>query len=163
MAEDITFWSARIDGTLAGCGALKLISPGHGEIKSMHIAGPWRGMGIGAKILAHIIDGARGRSLTRLSLETGSMAAFEPARRLYARHGFTICPPFAGYRDDPNSVYMTLHLAAGKSAPQTEGSHQNGADRQCDQAERGDAGQPQRGKPAKPSKDLALLIRRSHQ
>ena len=66
--------------------------------------------GVGARILEHLIDEGRRRAYRRLSLETGSMEAFAPARRLYARFGFEECPPFAGYRPDPHSVFMTLAL-----------------------------------------------------
>jgi putative acetyltransferase len=107
---DITFWSMWSKGELVGCGALKEIEPTHGEIKSMRTAKDFRGKGAGKAMLRHILDEARSRSYTRLSLETGSMAAFEPARRLYRSHGFTDCPPFADYSDDPNSVFMTIEL-----------------------------------------------------
>jgi putative acetyltransferase len=95
-----------------GCGALKTLDATHGEIKSMHTAAVSRGKGIGARMLTHIIDDARRRGLTRLSLETGSMAAFAPARGLYERFGFIYCAPFADYVPDPNSVFMTRELAA---------------------------------------------------
>jgi putative acetyltransferase len=45
-----------------------------------------------------------------VSLETGSMEFFRPARALYASFGFAPCPPFADYREDPNSVFMTKEL-----------------------------------------------------
>ena len=107
---DITFWSMWSEGKLVGCGALKELDKGHGEIKSMRTAREFRGMGAGKAMLRHILDEARRRSYTRLSLETGSMAAFEPARRLYRSHGFTDCAPFADYTDDPNSTFMTIQL-----------------------------------------------------
>ena len=95
---------------LLGCGALKEIDPHHGEIKSMRTAETHLRRGVGTRILEHLIEEARRRSYRRLSLETGSMAAFEPARRLYARFGFEPCGPFADYRVDPNSIYMTMTL-----------------------------------------------------
>jgi putative acetyltransferase len=107
---EITFWSVWSDGTLVGCGALKELSLDHGEIKSMHTALAHRGKGVAAHLLAHILNVAKARSYQRVSLETGSMAAFAPARALYTRFGFETCAPFAEYRDDPNSVYMTLDL-----------------------------------------------------
>ena len=107
---EITFWSVRSGGTLVGCGALKELDRWHGEIKSMRTARPFRGKGVGKFVLRHIIGEARKRGLKRLSLETGSMAAFAPARRLYESHGFDYCEPFADYRSDPNSVFMTLKL-----------------------------------------------------
>ena len=110
----VTFWTAWCDDVLLGCGALKEIDPRHGEVKSMHSAQAHRGKGVAAKILIHILGVARERDYHRLSLETGSMAAFASARGLYARHGFELCEPFAGYREDPNSVFMTLDLTASR-------------------------------------------------
>ena len=107
---EVTFWCAWDGPDLLGCGALKVLDPGHGEIKSMHTSAAHRGRGVGAKILTHIIDTARARGYRRLSLETGSMSAFAPARALYERFGFEYCAPFADYREDPNSVFMTLEL-----------------------------------------------------
>ena len=95
---------------MLGCGALKEIDTRHGEIKSMRTAEAHLRRGVGTRILEHLIEVARHRSYRRLSLETGSMAAFEPARKLYFRLGFEICGPFAEYRVDPNSVYMTKTL-----------------------------------------------------
>ena len=107
---DVTFWCAWDGPAPLGCGALKELDPRHGEIKSMHTSAVQRGRGVAAKILTHIIDAARARGYRRLSLETGSMAAFAPARALYERFGFAYCAPFADYRDDPNSVFMTRDL-----------------------------------------------------
>ncbi len=106
----ITFWTAWDGGTLVGCGALKELDPAHGEVKSMHTAVEARGSGVGAAILRHIVEEARQRGYRRLSLETGSQDAFGPARRLYERHGFTYCAPFAEYVEDPASVFMTSEL-----------------------------------------------------
>ena len=107
----VTFWSAWEGPNLIGCGALKEIDPAHGEIKSMHTAARHRGRGVGVAILKHIVAEARARGYRRLSLETGSMAAFAPARALYTGFGFTECPPFDTYKPDPNSVFMALDLA----------------------------------------------------
>jgi putative acetyltransferase len=107
---EITFWSAWAGDELLGCGALKELSPTHGEIKSMRTASEHRRKGVARAMLVHIIDEARRRSYARLSLETGSMPAFVPAQRLYANFGFTRCPPFADYAEDPNSVFMTRAL-----------------------------------------------------
>jgi putative acetyltransferase len=111
-APDITFWTAWEGPVLLGCGALKEIDLRHGEIKSMHTAEPYRGQGVGTRLLAHMIDESLRRGYHRLSLETGSMEAFAAARGLYCRLGFAYCEPFAGYRSDPNSVFMTLDLTA---------------------------------------------------
>jgi putative acetyltransferase len=107
---EITFWTAWSDGNLLGCGALKELDPGHGEIKSMRTADAHRRRGVARRLLAHILDEARRRAYARVSLETGSMAGFAPARELYAKFGFGCCGPFAGYREDPNSVFMTRSL-----------------------------------------------------
>jgi putative acetyltransferase len=109
-APDVTFWSGWRDGMLLGCAALKQLDDAHGEVKSMRTATTHRRSGIGAAMLCHVVGEARRRDYRRLSLETGSMDGFAPARRLYARAGFAHCPPFADYTDDPNSVYMTLFL-----------------------------------------------------
>ena len=107
---DITFWSAWRGDDLLGCGALKAHDAAHGEIKSMRTVTTQRRSGIGRAMLAHIVAEARRRGYRRLSLETGSMAGFAPARRLYASTGFVECAPFADYADDPNRVFMTLAL-----------------------------------------------------
>ena len=109
-APGITFWSARRDGALLGCAALKELDPRHGEVKSMRTVTAHLRRGVAARLLAHVLDEARRRRYARLSLETGSMAAFAPARSLYERSGFRYCGPFAGYREDPHSVFMTLEL-----------------------------------------------------
>lgn len=108
---EITFWSVW-DGTeLMGCGAIKELDPRHGEIKSMRTASAHLRKGVAAALMRHILDEARRRSYQRLSLETGSMAAFAPAHRLYASFGFEECAPFADYVEDPYSIFMTKALA----------------------------------------------------
>jgi len=107
---EISFWSAWDGPSLLGCGALKALSPAHGEVKSMRTPDALRRRGAGRAILAHIIAVARSRGYQRLSLETGSMAAFEPAHRLYQSAGFTDCGPFGDYIEDPHSRFMTLRL-----------------------------------------------------
>lgn len=107
---EITFWTAWSEGALVGCGALKELDPAHGEVKSMRTASAHRRKGVGRAMLEHIIAEARARSYARLSLETGSMAAFLPARKLYESFGFAYCAPFADYTDDPNSAFMTRML-----------------------------------------------------
>jgi putative acetyltransferase len=112
-APDVTFWSAwdgGARGELVAVGALKRLSDVHGEVKSMHTAEAVRGRGVGAALLRHIVAYAESRGMTRVSLETGAWPYFAPARALYAREGFTECAPFGEYRDDPNSVFMTLSL-----------------------------------------------------
>ena len=109
-ADGVTFWSIHRGDELAGCGALKMLGSAHGEIKSMRTAEAFLRRGVAARMLAHIVDEARARSLERLSLETGSSPAFEPALALYRNHGFDDCGPFADYKPDPFSRFMTRTL-----------------------------------------------------
>jgi len=109
-APDITFWTIWDQSLLLGCGALKELTPTHGEVKSMRTPSQLRRRGAGRAILTHIVAEARSRGYRRLSLETGSMQAFEPAQRLYRSFGFTFCGPFADYKPDPNSLFMSLEL-----------------------------------------------------
>jgi putative acetyltransferase len=106
----ITFWTVWSGASLAGCGALKQINPQHGEIKSMRTAQAHRRAGVARAMLAHIIEEARRRGYTRLSLETGSVPGFEPAIKLYEGFGFSHCGPFGDYQEDPYSVFMTRAL-----------------------------------------------------
>jgi putative acetyltransferase len=108
---DITFWSVWDGKQLVGCGAIKELDSTHGEIKSMRTRASHRGKGIGSLVLRHILEVAKERRYRRVSLETGSMPFFEPARRLYRSHGFEECPPFASYKLDPNSVFLTKQLS----------------------------------------------------
>ena len=109
-SPDIAFWTVRDGNTLLGCGALKELDPEHGEVKSMRTPAALRRRGAGRAVLSHILQEARARGYRRLSLETGSMDAFVPAQMLYESFGFSYCGPFAGYKPDPNSVFMTLEL-----------------------------------------------------
>lgn len=107
---EITFWSAWEGNDLVGCGALKELDGQHGEIKSMRTSSLHLRKGVAKRLLEHIIGEAKRRGYQRLSLETGSMDAFEPAKKLYASIGFQYCGPFSDYIDDPNSVFMTMEL-----------------------------------------------------
>lgn len=109
-SPEMTFWSVRQGPVLLGCGALKQLDPAHGEIKSMRTVTVHLRKGVGARMLAHILDEARRRAYRRLSLETGSMDAFLPARRLYESRGFRYCGPFGDYVEDSYSVFMTREL-----------------------------------------------------
>ncbi|MFN3911734.1 GNAT family N-acetyltransferase [Hyphomonas sp.] len=106
----VSVWSLWEDGALLGCGALKDLGDGTGEIKSMHTREAQRGRGLGRSMLEHILAEAHRRGYTALWLETGSMDAFMPARRLYEAYGFAACGPFGDYADDPNSLFMRLAL-----------------------------------------------------
>jgi putative acetyltransferase len=107
---EITFWSVWDGEELVGCGALKELDAQHAEIKSMRTVAAHLRKGVASRLLQHLINEAKRRNYRRLSLETGSMDAFEPARRLYAQFGFNHCGPFASYVEDPNSVFMTKEL-----------------------------------------------------
>jgi putative acetyltransferase len=107
---DVTFWSAWDKNELLGCGALKEIDPRHCEIKSMRTAMSHRRKGVAAAILEHMLTEAKRRNYRRVSLETGSVAAFLPAHNLYKRYGFAECGPFAEYIEDPYSIFMTKEL-----------------------------------------------------
>ena len=109
-AREIEFCALWDGGELLGIGALKTISPDHGEIKSMHVAQSARRRGAGSVLLRHLMGTAREKGVHRLSLETGSWDYFKPARALYRKHGFIECPPFGDYTADPNSVFMSLNL-----------------------------------------------------
>jgi putative acetyltransferase len=113
----ITVWTGWEGDELLGCGALKQLDPRHGEIKSMRTASAHLRQGVAKALLAHLIEAATQRGYTRLSLETGSTAAFEPALRLYASFGFQRCEPFADYRLDPFSIFMMRSLDASDVRP----------------------------------------------
>lgn len=106
----ITFWTVWEGDELLGCGAIKELDAGHAEVKSMKTSPEHLRKGVASAALGHIIAEARRRNYNRLSLETGSVEAFAPARAMYARFGFTECGPFADYGEDPYSTFMTKAL-----------------------------------------------------
>jgi len=110
QSPEIEFWALWDGEDLLGVGALKELSPDHGEVKSMHVAQARRRTGAGSELLRHIMEAARCKGMSRLSLETGSRVYFRPAREMYRRHGFVECAPFAEHKPDPNNVFMTLDL-----------------------------------------------------
>jgi len=107
---DVTVWSMWDDDVLVGCGALKALPDGTGEVKSMHTRSDLRGQGHGRRMLEHIMAEAERRNYFALYLETGSMVGFLPARRIYEAYGFEYCSPFGEYTLDPNSVFMQRPL-----------------------------------------------------
>ena len=113
---DVTFWSVWESEVLIGCGALKELSDYHAEIKSMRVITHLRGKGVASNLLSHIINEAAKSGYHTLSLETGSMPFFSPARKLYTKFGFEVCVPFANYKEDPNSVFMSLELGCGQKS-----------------------------------------------
>ncbi|MPZ71144.1 MAG: GNAT family N-acetyltransferase [Actinobacteria bacterium] len=108
--KGVSFFSLRMDGELLSVGALKHLDPTHSELKSMHTAPAARRRGVARAMLEHLVGTARARGYQRVSVETGSMEAFAPARALYASAGFQVCEPFGDYVSSPNSVFMTLNL-----------------------------------------------------
>lgn len=109
-APEISFWSVREDDRLLGMGALKELDPDHGEIKSMRTAPEALGRGIGKAMLRHLLEEARRRGFSRVSLETGCTEPFQPALRLYEREGFLPTGPFGGYPDTPFTRFFSLKL-----------------------------------------------------
>jgi putative acetyltransferase len=107
---DITFWTVWEDNDLAGCGALKKLTETHAEIKSMRTAAAYLKRGVASTLLRHIIQEARSVGIKMLFLETGSMPYFKRAQYLYLKHGFEFCEPFADYKPDINSVFLTKEL-----------------------------------------------------
>lgn len=107
---NINFWTAWLGSELCGCGALKILDPQHGEVKTMRTRAKFLRQGVGQAVLFHIIKHATDEGMKRLSLETGSSESFSAAKAMYLRNGFEICGPFGDYTLDPHSVFMTKHL-----------------------------------------------------
>ena len=107
LALSIKFWSLWDDEKLIGCGALKFLDKEHGEFKSIRIHNNFRMQGQGINVINHLINEAKRLKIKRLSIETGAGDFFMPARKLFKKTGFTVCEPFAHYKEDINSVYLT--------------------------------------------------------
>ena len=108
--SSIVFWTAWIGPDLCGCGALQTLDEQQAEVKSMRTRAKFLRQGVGQAVLSHIIKEAQARGFKRLSLETGTTEVFSAARAMYLRNGFEVCEPFADYKLDPLSVFMTKHL-----------------------------------------------------
>lgn len=106
----VNVWTAWKDGTLLGCAALKELSPTQGEVKSMRTPASRRRHGAGRTLLSHILTVSRQRGYQEVFLETGRHPAFAPAQTLYRSVGFTECGPFGSYKENGNSVFMSLSL-----------------------------------------------------
>jgi len=106
----VTFWTAWEGEVLRGCAALKELSSTEGEIKSMRTPSASRRTGAGRALLDHILVVARSRAYRALYLETGCQPEFVPAHTLYRSRGFERCGPFGSYRENGNSVFMSLAL-----------------------------------------------------
>ena len=108
--QSIKFWSLWENNEIIGCGALKFLEKNHGEFKSIRVTDKFRKAGFGEKIIDHLIEEAKKLEISKLSIETGAGEFFLPARKLFSKFGFKACPPFAHYKEDPNSCYYTLNL-----------------------------------------------------
>jgi putative acetyltransferase len=109
-APDVTMWSVRDGDAVLACAAIKRLDDRHAELKSMRTSPARTRGGIASRLLEHILDEARRMGFARMSLETGTAEFFLPARRLYEKFGFDYCEPFADYRHDPHSAFMTRLL-----------------------------------------------------
>ena len=111
--SSIKFWSLWEDEKLFGCGALKFLNKEHGEFKSIRIHDNYRNQGNGIKVIDHLISEAKKLNIKRLSIETGAGKFFEPARKLFKKCNFLPCEPFAHYKKDMNSIYLTKLINNG--------------------------------------------------
>lgn len=109
-SPDITFFSGWFGGELQGCLAIKQLTPQHIELKSMRTSNSSRKSGVATKLLTHALNTAIDNGYQKVSLETGTQGFFQPARNLYEKFGFTYCDPFADYKIDPHSHFMTRGL-----------------------------------------------------
>ena len=106
----IKFWSLWNNDLIMGCGALKFLDNQHGEFKSIRIHDNFRNKGNGINVVNHLITEAKKLDITKLSIETGAGEFFKPARKLFKKSGFKPCNPFAHYKEDINSVYLTKYI-----------------------------------------------------
>ncbi|NRA82871.1 MAG: GNAT family N-acetyltransferase [Gammaproteobacteria bacterium] len=109
-SPDVTFWTAWINGELAGCGALKKLDQTHAELKSMRTCHKFIRQGVAAKLLTHMLATAKSQCYEKISLETGTMDAFIPAQKLYRSFGFQVSQPFSHYQVDPYSMFLTKDI-----------------------------------------------------
>ena len=108
--SSIKFWSLWENDKLMGCGALKFLDKNHGEFKSIRVHNEFRNKGNGIKVINHLIEEAKNLNIEKLSIETGAGKFFEPARKLFNYKGFRPRPPFAHYKEDINSLYLTRQI-----------------------------------------------------
>ena len=109
--SSIKFWSLWDNDKLIGCGALKFLEEGHGELKSIRVAESFRNKGYGIKVIQHLILEAKKLNIKKISLETGAGKFFLPARKLFEKCGFKNCKPFDKYKENPDSCYMCLQIS----------------------------------------------------
>ena len=108
--QSIKFWSFWENNELIGCCALKFLDKNHAEFKSIRVADKFRKKGVGEKIISYLTEEAKKSGIIKLSIETGAGQFFEPARKLFTKFNFKTCAPFAHYKEDINSVYLTKVL-----------------------------------------------------
>jgi len=111
FTRSVTLFGARQNGVLLGIGALKMLSGGQAELKSMHTIETSRRQGVAQCLVEMLISEALRRDCSRLLLETGAMDAFAPARALYMKCGFSLCEPFGEYVGSSTSVCMAMDLS----------------------------------------------------
>ena len=107
----IKFWSLWENNELMGIGAIKFLDNQSGEFKSIRVNHKFRNNGYGLKVINHLIEEAKKLDIKKLSLETGSGKFFAPARNLFIKSGFKVCEPFSHYKEDVNSVYMSILIS----------------------------------------------------
>ena len=107
---EIRFFTAWDGDEVLATGALKRMAPDHGEVKSMHTAEAARRRGVGRAMLRHLVEEARAAGMSRVSLETGTSAYFQPAVAMYLAEGFTPCGPFGDYAASAENRFLTLAL-----------------------------------------------------
>ena len=110
QVPSIKFWSLWENENLLGCGALKFLEESHGEFKSIRVHDDFRKQGNGIKIIKHLIEEAKKLDIKRVSIETGAGSFFNPARKLFRNCNFEPCEPFAHYKKDINSIYLTKQI-----------------------------------------------------
>ena len=109
--QNIKFWILWEDNLFMGCGALKFLNKEHGEFKSIRLVDSFRKKGNGIEILKHLIFEAKKLNINKISVETGTGDFYAPARKLFNKCGFKLCKPFAHYKEDPNSCYMSMLIS----------------------------------------------------
>lgn len=107
----ITVWTAWRGEHAVGVAALRRLDGGQAELKSMRTHPDWLRQGVAATLLEHIVAEARANGAQRLSLETGSGSAFEPALALYRRRGFANGDAFGEYDASPFNQFLHLDLS----------------------------------------------------
>jgi GNAT superfamily N-acetyltransferase len=107
-ADDAAWLVAYLDGAAVGCGGLRTLAPGVGEIKRMFVSGPARGRGLGRHLLRALEARAAAAGHAQVRLLTTPMLS--EACALYAADGYTE----VGRRqegDGPVEIWLEKSLA----------------------------------------------------